>query len=226
MCRGKPTCTELGPREAWSDRAPLPPPGWIRDEFVRVRAAFEAAAAGDVRAAIDAIALFPDEAVRQWCIEHGQGSGRMRHRALGKPAAPVAGAPSGPREANRAVQVVVLERDRYQCRYCGIPVVPRAMFVAFGAVVGPTHFPTERENARRHGARLVFGAQVDHVTPYSLGGQSTPDNLVTSCWSCNFGKARFHVAQLAISDPRDWPPSTEPRDGFVSLLPALRAARR
>jgi 5-methylcytosine-specific restriction endonuclease McrA len=97
------------------------------------------------------------------------------------------------------------------------------LFVAFGSVVGKDRFPTERENARRHGARLAFGAQVDHVTPFNLGGETTLENLVASCWSCNYGKARYHIDQIAIADPRERAPSSEAWDGFVPLLAQLRA---
>jgi len=78
--------------------------------------------------------------------------------------------------------------------------------------------------ARRHGARLVFGAQVDHVVPYSLGGTTTRENLVTACWACNFGKRNYHRTQLALDDPRERPPSDAPFDGFTSLQRALRRA--
>lgn len=224
MCRGKATCTELGRREAWSAHAPLPPPAWIRREFPRVQRAFAAAAAGVIASARAELAAFPDNAVREWCVEHGQLSGRFRHRALGKPPAPGAASASGPRQPSRSLQREVLTRDRYQCRYCGLPVVERALFVVLGAVVGAEVFPTERENARRHGARLVFGAQVDHVMPYSLGGTTTRENLVTACWACNFGKRNYHLAQLALDDPRERPPSDTPFDGFASLNRALLEA--
>ena len=30
---------------------------------------------------------------------------------------------------------------------------------------------------------------IDHVTPKTLGGSDNPDNLVTACYDCNFGKS-------------------------------------
>lgn len=226
MCRGKKVCTELGAQEAWDDYAPLPPPSWIRAQFPLLKTAFAAAARGDVAAAVEAITAFPDSEVRQWCIEHGQGSGRVRHRMLGEPGPNESGHPVGPRAPRRGLAVRVFERDRYQCRYCGLHVVPRELFVAFGSVVGKDRFPTERENSRRHGARLAFGAQLDHVMPYSAGGQTALDNIVTACWSCNFGKTRFQVEQIGIIDPRMRPPSPEQWDGFVPLLGRLREVAR
>lgn len=226
MCRGMQVCAELGERANWSSVAPLPLPDWIRGTFPLLHEAFGAAARGQIEVAVAVLGQFPDQAVNQWCVEHGQLSGRFRHRALGRPSPPLSDRGCGSRRPTRRLEVEVLERDHYQCRYCGVPVVPRELFVALGAVVGSDRFPTERENAKRHGARMAFGAQVDHVTPWSLGGQTTLENLVTSCWACNYGKARFHVDQIAITDPRDRGPSSEEWDGFTGLLVGLRAVAK
>jgi hypothetical protein len=34
-----------------------------------------------------------------------------------------------------------------------------------------------------------------------LGGRTDESNLVTSCWSCNYGKANYTVEQIGISNP-------------------------
>jgi 5-methylcytosine-specific restriction endonuclease McrA len=47
----------------------------------------------------------------------------------------------------------------------------------------------------------MFVATLDHVTPWSLGGRTDESNLVTSCWSCNYGKANFTVEQIGIRNP-------------------------
>jgi 5-methylcytosine-specific restriction endonuclease McrA len=67
---------------------------------------------------------------------------------------------------------------------------------------------------------------VDHVTPYSLGGQTTLDNLVVACWAGSYGKARYHLDQIAITDPRRRPPSSEEWDGFIQLLARLRGVAK
>ena len=226
MCRGKSFCSELGDVEMWSDLAPLPPPEWIRSELPMLAAAFAHAASGDIAQAIAAVESLSNERMRDWCVEHGQGAGGMRLRTLGSPPPPCGMPSTGPRNPDSALATTVLERDRYQCRYCGLPVIPRPLFVALGAVVGNERFPTGKRNAERHGARLAFGAQVDHVVPYSLGGRTELDNLVTSCWTCNFGKASYHIAQIGVSDPRLRPPSGRQWDGLTSMYRALRGARR
>jgi hypothetical protein len=53
----------------------------------------------------------------------------------------------------------VLNRDNFRCRYCG--------------------------RSQRDGAVL----HVDHVVPFSKGGPTTEDNLITACSDCNLGKS-------------------------------------
>jgi hypothetical protein len=88
--------------------------------------------------------------------------------------------------------------------------------------VGADVFGVGRENKRRHGAALVVWAQLDHVLPYKQGGRTSLDNIVTSCWACNYGKDRFSTSQLGLEDPRDYAPMNTKWDGLVSLLPSLR----
>jgi len=53
----------------------------------------------------------------------------------------------------------VFRRDGFKCKYCG---------------------RSEREGAVLH---------VDHVVPFSRGGTTTEDNLITACSDCNLGKS-------------------------------------
>ncbi|MGX4533183.1 HNH endonuclease [Clostridioides difficile] len=41
---------------------------------------------------------------------------------------------------------------------------------------------------------------VDHVTPTSLGGADTPENLVACCMDCNAGKASSHPDTPLVAD--------------------------
>ncbi|MFI8301522.1 HNH endonuclease [Streptomyces nigra] len=42
--------------------------------------------------------------------------------------------------------------------------------------------------------------RVDHVTPVTLGGTDTPDNLVTSCEPCNSGKSSVPPDAALVAD--------------------------
>lgn len=56
------------------------------------------------------------------------------------------------------LRFAVLSRDKFRCYYCGA---------------------TPKKGARLH---------VDHVVPWSKGGDTTMENLVTACMLCNLGK--------------------------------------
>lgn len=59
------------------------------------------------------------------------------------------------RDVSPEIRKIVLERDGFQCRYCGSKVPP---------------------------------FHLDHVYPYSKGGETTANNLVTACLKCNLQK--------------------------------------
>lgn len=216
MCRRRATCFELGKPETWSINAPLPPPMWLRRDLTQLHESMRSAAAGRIDEALDQLRRIPDERIRDWCVEHGQMSGRFR--AMN--ADPHAGSPAdGPRNASASLRRLVLERDGYACRYCDLPVMTREVLTAFSDLVGPENFPLGRPNAARHRAALASVAQFDHVLPYQLGGPTTADNVVTACWACNYGKDGYTLAQLGIRDPREREPRRSNWDGLSSLFP-------
>lgn len=116
-----------------------------------------------------------------------------------------------------AVREVVLKRDGYRCRYCGIPVVDAAI-----RKLAHTHYPdavpwNPRDNAAEHAAFQCLWLQYDHVVPHSHGGRSTADNVVICCALCNFGKDRFTLRQLGLADPRDRAPVISDWDGLERM---------
>jgi len=64
------------------------------------------------------------------------------------------------RDPNLRTRFLVMKRDGFRCRYCG------------------------KSPATHPGVELVL----DHVQPWSKGGETVPENLVTSCAACNLGK--------------------------------------
>lgn len=75
------------------------------------------------------------------------------------PAAPVGVARRGPRTINWRLRAQVLMRDGARCQLCGVEA--------------------------RNGALL----HVDHITPWSKGGSTVPENLRVLCNMCNIGKS-------------------------------------
>ena len=67
------------------------------------------------------------------------------------------------REINLRLRFTVMERDNFTCRMCG------------------------RSPATTHGVKL----QIDHIKPWSKGGETTIDNLQTLCSDCNLVKSNL-----------------------------------
>jgi hypothetical protein len=222
MCRGKRTCTELKTIDSMHRDAPLPPPQWIRDSLPNFYSAIVAAAEGDLHTARAALAMLPDRDTLVWCIEHGQVSGNFRRRLLGHSAKPASLSCAGPRNPKPALIKVILERDNYHCRYCDMKVLPREVLKAASDLLGSTILPFGRRNGEKHGAALVSIAYVDHVLAWNHGGVTHPENLVTACWTCNFGKHGHSLAALGLTDPRSRPPQADGWDGLTSILPRLQ----
>lgn len=66
-----------------------------------------------------------------------------------------------PRDPNLRTRFLVMKRDGFRCRYCG------------------------KSPATDPGVELVL----DHVLAWSKGGETTAENLATSCVTCNAGKS-------------------------------------
>jgi 5-methylcytosine-specific restriction endonuclease McrA len=201
MCRGQPVCTVLGDRpEAWSSRAPLPVPSWFNTQLDAFSLAVQEAAHGDRRQAVELLAAVGSADLRTWYVEHGQVSGRFRVRVRRPMVFSLVSLLE--RDAQRSPDGFAKEifrRDGFLCRYCGLRVIPKQVFAAFARAVGVEAFRATGTNDERHGVVLAFRANVDHVLPWKLGGATAPENLVTACWSCNYGKAGYAIEQRGQS---------------------------
>lgn len=114
------------------------------------------------------------------------------------------------------VRAAVLARDGYRCRYCGIPVVS-ADIRKIANKLYPDAVPWNEDPLEQHAAFQCLWLQYDHVVPHSHGGLSSEDNVVISCALCNFGKDKYTLRQLGLSDPRLRPPKPISWDGLESL---------
>lgn len=223
MCRAASICTELLNPAEWSRHAPLLPPDWLPGQLDLFVEAARLAADGDVQESRSRLGLVRNHDLQIWYIEHGQCSDKFRRQHFKQPKPVKLKSGLDPVAAPAAFEKAVFERDGHSCRYCKLRVVPKAVFQAFAKVVGPESFPLGSTNLGRHGLYLNFCAVADHVVPHSLGGKTNPDNLVTACWSCNYGKGECTIEELGIEDPRLRPPMlTSDWDGLTSLSTTLR----
>ena len=81
-------------------------------------------------------------------------------------------------------RLAVYERDGYACRHCGWqPLIPDR-YRGDGALCDPAPKPdTPRPPSRRLAKMRVL--ELDHVVPYSRGGQFVLGNLQALCSTCN-----------------------------------------
>ena len=113
---------------------------------------------------------------------------------------------------------MIYERDGFRCRYCQCKVLLKSSRSAFNAMIpGAVNWPADREFGK-HGAYYALNSCVDHVVPFSRGGDNSLDNLVTACWPCNFAKAHYLLEEVALSDPRERPPVVDAWDGLARLI--------
>ena len=203
MCkqRGHTFCTELGADSAlWSKNAPLLKPRWIDDAFLKLSQAFKLILDDKTIEAKSLLKNSRDLEMREWFDVHAQNSGSWRNKALGI----LAPNPIHPLDSVKTFSTFepsVFARDNLKCRYCSSTVLPKKAFKKANVVLGDEALPLGKTNATRSGFYLMFVATLDHVLPWSLGGRTNESNLVTCCWSCNYGKANFTVEQLGIKSP-------------------------
>ena len=226
MCRGKDKCTFLEADSAkWSKLSPLPIPDFFEiavDKFSQSVAAL----VNDARAqALIALEETNYRAVGEFFIEHGQQSAYYRVQNRNEVDA-INRLTKGDNDSPRLIpstEKKVFERDCFRCRYCGLRIIAKEVFAEYSRIVGSENFSIERENSKRNGLTLGLRGVADHVEPYASGGETSLENLVTSCYSCNFGKAGYTLEQLGIEDPRLRPPVKDDWLGLTEFLPSLRS---
>ena len=116
-------------------------------------------------------------------------------------------------------------RYGYHCCFCGTPVMRRQVRNRLVSLY-PKAVPWNPRDSDKHAAVFVMEAQYDHIGPLSRGGQNTFGNFVLTCLPCNYGRSRFTLEEMGLSDPR-----TRERveciasgwDGLERLLPLVES---
>lgn len=125
------------------------------------------------------------------------------------------------RRPSGSIEAEVFSRDGWRCRYCGVRVVlPKARKFLVDTFPGVVCW--SGRNKDLHAAFFALSAVADHVVPHTVGGGSGPDNLVTTCQCCNYGKGDRLLAELGLIDPRTRLPVVDAWDGLGRLLSGLK----
>ena len=203
MCKqaGRTYCVELGEDVSlWSKDCPLPKPAWIRESFKILSDVITLAEKGNIGEARTHLEYSSDLKMRAWFHVHAQNSGTWRHKALKVPA-PTPILPLDIIKTFTKYEPALFARDNFRCRYCSSEVLPKKTFKKMQLLLGESYLPLGKTNSTCSGFYFSFVATLDHVLPWSLGGRTDESNLVTCCWSCNFGKANYTLEQLGIRNP-------------------------
>ena len=229
MCHKSKFCTELDEdSRKWSKQCPLPLPSYFHEAVERFSLAVSELAKGNIQKSLEILETCDSVAVGRFYIEHGQQTSysRVANRQeidnfnfLNKKINP------SRRNTTTKMTKEVFERDFYRCRYCSLPIITAKVFSEYSRIVGSDSFPNRRANTKRNGLTLGLRGVADHVRPHSLDGRTELDNLVTSCYSCNFGKAEYTLKQIGIEDPRLKQPKDDGWRGLTEFLPMLKAIK-
>lgn len=228
MCRGKANCEILGKDSTkWSKICPLPLPEYFDKAVDNFSNAVTSVIAEKLDESLHYLERCNSDSVKEFFIEHGQQSAYFRvvnRKEIDKVNLLTKAENMTPRLIPSAEKKVFI-RDSYHCRYCGLRIISKEIFSEYSRIVGAEIFSVERENLRRNGLTLGLRGVADHVEPYAAGGLTEIENLVTSCYSCNFGKAGYTLEQLGIEDPRLRPPVADGWLGLTEYLPALKSIK-
>jgi 5-methylcytosine-specific restriction endonuclease McrA len=225
MCRGIAICSELGDDPSkWSKYCPLPVPTYFNDALEKFSIAVKEVIGGNKPESLKALKLAKADAVGRFFIEHGQQSSyfRVPNRLSIDKANKLRIKTNKTQRMNARVEREVFERDSYRCRYCDLRIVSKEVFREYSQIVGPENFSVERGNEKRNGLTLGLRGVADHVEAYASGGETLIENLVTSCYSCNFGKSGYTLAEIGIEDPRCREPKNDGWKGLTEYLKDLK----
>jgi len=204
MYRNKTLCSELGEfPDKWSRHTPLPPPRHFAEAYELTLAAMKLIKSGNRLLAIQALQNPLEIEIKNWYIEHGRMSGDHRFRVLGGLADSKYQGPLDPVKSVNKIEQKVYLRDSYKCKYCSNSVLSAQTLKQIEEALGLENFAVlANSNKSRHGFIYTIRATADHVTPHNRGGLTSMDNLVTACWSCNYGKGGYSLKEIALDDPR------------------------
>ncbi len=119
----------------------------------------------------------------------------------------------------KKIQFAVWCRNHWACRYCGAPVFFSPALKLLDKI-SPGHGYYHRNGKENEMVDLFqwTWASIDHIVPFSKGGEDEEANFVTACWRCNLKKGNSLCKEAKIEPNKvnlsaqlaNW-------DGFSSL---------
>lgn len=172
-----------------------------------------------------AIGQMDDQEMRDWFDKYAQNAGTVRLEILGRTPSELAGRGSIKRPTKKT-ETEIIRRDGFHCRYCGVRIVPNDQMKKLQDVVGYETLPNRSlargrtRNTDVHGVWLLTRATVDHVDPVAGGSTDVnrPENLVASCWPCNYAKWKYTIDDLELDCPSTRPSKKSDWLGLTDFL--------
>ncbi len=112
---------------------------------------------------------------------------------------------------------LILLRDGYFCRFCGIPVIRKEV-----REVLKKHYPNALKwgsrNPDQHAAFQAMWVQYDHLIPHARGGKTNLENMLITCGPCNYGRMNYLIEEIGIILPPKSYSTDENWDGLERIL--------
>jgi len=128
-----------------------------------------------------------------------------------------------PRHPTGATRQIVIDRDGYHCRFCGLPVISSDVRKCLSVLYGEA-IPWSRKFHECHAGFQCLTMSFDHVLPHERGGTSDPENIVVACGPCNYARMSFTLREVEVDHPLKHPSYTrhwfgyDRWDGLTRLL--------
>ena len=185
---------------AWPSQCLIPYPTEFDSQIDKLEQALKLANIDPDQSRAIVKSIDSDE-MKRWFIDVALKSGAWRAKYSGVSGVDVTSSRRRKAISQKRLEAL-FERDKWRCRYCGIRVAGnRKHFKKFAKAIRMPELVSGRTDESRHGIYLMLMASYDHVKPHSDGGSNDDCNLVTSCWSCQFGKYKYGLKELGLQNP-------------------------
>jgi hypothetical protein len=112
---------------------------------------------------------------------------------------------------------LLLARDGFHCRFCGIPVI-RSEIRKHLQSAYPDALRWGKTNPDKHAAFKALWMQYDHVVPHAHGGTNEVENVIVACAPCNCARMDCTLEEVGLEDPRMRMPVQSSWDGLERLI--------
>ncbi len=107
-----------------------------------------------------------------------------------------------PRNSPANMRSALIARDGHHCRFCGMPLVRAKVRKVLNKLYPEAARWTSTKPRDQHRGLQVMWLQYDHIVVHSRGGQTTLENQVLACAACNYGRDKYSLEEMRLSDPR------------------------